>query len=272
MFTMRHLQVFLAVVDAGCSVSGAAERLHVAQPAVSKTLADLDAHFGTVLFERLNRRLRLSEAGKRLVVEARQLVDSFMLLDHGMRLGADRLPLRVGATHTVGAVYLPGLLARREAGTCPLEVQVCNTLQIEHGILDSSLDVGVVEGAISSADIRQLIVANDEVIAVAAPDLKSSDVLIVREPGSGTRDAALQHFAKPGCRLWSIASSAAMVALAEAGQGIAVLSGQLVARELAEGALVRYGTTGYRRTFRLVYHKDKFIDSRMKAFLQMFEV
>lgn len=62
-----------------------------------------------------------------------------------------------------------------------------------------------------------------------------------------------------------------MVALAEAGQGIAVLSGQLVARELAEGTLVRYGTTGYRRTFRLVYHKDKFIDSRMKAFLQMFE-
>lgn len=204
MFSMRHLQVFLAVVDAGCSVSGAAERLHVAQPAVSKTLTDLDAHFGTVLFERLNRRLRLSEAGKRLVVEARQLVDSFMLLDHGMRLGADRLPLRVGATHTVGAVYLPGLLARREAGTCPLEVQVCNTLQIEHGILDSSLDVGVVEGAISSADIRQLIVANDEVIAVAAPNLKSSDVLIVREPGSGTRDAALQQFAKPGCRLWSL--------------------------------------------------------------------
>ena len=127
MFSMRHLQVFLAVVDAGCSVSAAAEKLHVAQPAVSKTLADLDAHFGTVLFERLNRRLRLSDAGARLLVEARQLVDSFTLLDHGMRLGTDRLPLRVGATHTVGAVFLPRLLVRRDAGACPLEVQVFNT-------------------------------------------------------------------------------------------------------------------------------------------------
>lgn len=269
MFSMRHLQVFLAVVDAGCSVSAAAEKLHVAQPAVSKTLADLDAHFGTVLFERLNRRLRLSEAGARLLVEARQLVDSFTLLDHGMRLGTDRLPLRVGATHTVGAVFLPRLLVRRDAGACPLEVQVFNTHQVERSILDSSLDVGVVEGSIVSADIRQQVVAQDEVIAVAAPGVNKTDVLIVREPGSGTRDAALAKFATPESRLWSVASSAAMVALAEAGQGVAVLSAQLVARELAAGTLVRFGRTGFRRTFRLVYHKDKFMDSRMDAFTRL---
>lgn len=272
MFSMRHLQVFLAVVDASCSVSAAAEKLHVAQPAVSKTLADLDVHFGTVLFERLNRRLRLSEAGKRLVVEARQLVDSFTLLDHGMRLGTDRLPLRVGATHTVGTVLLPRLLVRRDKASYPLEVQVCNTRQIEHAILDSSLDVGIVEGAIVSTDIRQLVVAQDQVIAVAAPGLRTSDVLIVREPGSGTRDVALERFATHACRLWSVASSAAMVALAEAGQGVAVLSEQLVARELASGRLVRYGKTGLRRTFRLVYHKDKFIDTRMTDFLRLAKV
>ena len=264
MFSMRHLQVFLAVVDASCSVSTAAEKLHVAQPAVSKTLADLDAHFGTVLFERLNRRLRLSEA--------RQLVDSFTLLDHGMRLGTDRLPLRVGATHTVGTVFLPRLLARRDKASYPLEVQVCNTRQIEHAILDSSLDVGVVEGAIVSTDIRQLVVAHDQVIAVAAPQVKATDVLIVREPGSGTRDVALARFATHGSRLWSVASSAAMVALAEAGQGVAVLSEQLVARELASGRLVRYGRTGLRRTFRLVYHKDKFIDTRITDFLRLAKV
>ena len=128
------------------------------------------------------------------------------------------------------------------------------------------------EGAIVSTDIRQLVVAHDQVIAVAAPQVKATDVLIVREPGSGTRDVALARFATHGSRLWSVASSAAMVALAEAGQGVAVLSEQLVARELASGRLVRYGRTGLRRTFRLVYHKDKFIDTRMTDFLRLAKV
>ena len=53
------------------------------------------------------------------------------------------------------------------------------------------------EGSIVSADIRQQVVAQDEVIAVAAPGVNKTDVLIVREPGSGTRDAALAKFATP---------------------------------------------------------------------------
>ena len=67
----HSLTVFMAVADTG-SFSAAAERLFLTQPAVSKRIAQLEQQLGTRLFDRVGRRIRLTEAGEALRPRARR--------------------------------------------------------------------------------------------------------------------------------------------------------------------------------------------------------
>ncbi|WP_406222706.1 LysR family transcriptional regulator [Streptomyces decoyicus] len=70
---IKRFRYFLAVVHAG-TVTGAAERLHVAQPAVSRQLRHLETELGLALFDRIGPRLRLTSAGRQFVAVAEDLV------------------------------------------------------------------------------------------------------------------------------------------------------------------------------------------------------
>ncbi|PXY18099.1 LysR family transcriptional regulator [Prauserella endophytica] len=70
---VRQLRCFLAVVDAG-SISAAADALHLAQPSLSQTIATFERSLGTPLFHRIGRRLVLTDAGRRLIGPARQVL------------------------------------------------------------------------------------------------------------------------------------------------------------------------------------------------------
>jgi Transcriptional regulator len=277
--TIRHLTVFITVVDSGCSVTKASEILHVAQPSVSQTIAELEAQYAVKLFNRLNRRLYLTPEGEKLAGYARRLTGSFTELDDMMKNASGTMPLRVGASFTTGTVVLPELL-RKNAGLAAV-VSVCNTSDIERMLLAGRLDVAVVEGAVESADIIQVPLVHDDLVFAAAPDYApdSSPVFILREQGSGTRqlsDAMLTVWAektnlKPV--VWEISNTQTICALAAAGQGTTIISRRLIQRELASGILAdrtpgdeTLKTLG-RRTFRLVYHKDKYLDQRMMRFI-----
>jgi LysR family transcriptional regulator, transcriptional activator of the cysJI operon len=283
--TIRHIQTFLAVVDSGCSISRAAELLHVAQPAVSQTIGDLEAYYGIHLFDRLNRKLFLTDTGRRMLPYARRSVDDFNIFDAAMKEGESQLPLRVGASLTVGTVVLPAVLRGLHF---PVEVMVRNTTDIETALIESRLDIALVEGTIYSADIIQKPVMNDVLVAVCTPEYdaeKKDAVWILREKGSGSRaltdmafavPAYTEHKTKPwlsGTRTWSIANTETILELVKAGLGITVISKRLVISELESGMLrdctkfcLRPGTVAAERTFRLVYHKDKMFDSRMGQF------
>ena len=68
--TLRHLKMFIAVADAG-SITGAAKILYVAQPTVSQAILELERHYNVKLFDRLSKKLYLTEQGKRLLGYAR---------------------------------------------------------------------------------------------------------------------------------------------------------------------------------------------------------
>jgi DNA-binding transcriptional LysR family regulator len=72
----QALTAFLAVAESG-SFSTAAERLFITQPAVSKRIAQLEQQLGTRLFDRVGRRIRLTEAGEALLPRARQVLRRF---------------------------------------------------------------------------------------------------------------------------------------------------------------------------------------------------
>ena len=148
--TIRHLKIFIEVAETG-KMSAAAKNCYLSQPTVSQAIRELEEHYGVLLFERLSKRLYITESGKKLLTYARQTVRSFELLDEAMR--EDRMVdrLRIGATITVGNCLLSEMIShlRKEKPELELYAQVGNTRKIQENLLNSSLDIALVEGIIT---------------------------------------------------------------------------------------------------------------------------
>lgn len=106
---IKRFRYFLAVVHAG-TVTGAAERLHIAQPAVSRQLRHLETELGLVLFDRIGPRLRLTSAGREFVAVAEDLVSRADRIDsvarHMARGGLSRVVVAAAQT-TINEVLAP---------------------------------------------------------------------------------------------------------------------------------------------------------------------
>jgi DNA-binding transcriptional LysR family regulator len=107
----QSLQAFLSVADTG-SFSRAAEQLHLTQPAVSKRIATLEGMINARLFDRIGRRVTLTEAGRLLLPRARQIL---VMVDDSRRAlgnlsGGVAGSLTLATSHHIGLHRLPPLL------------------------------------------------------------------------------------------------------------------------------------------------------------------
>ncbi len=240
---LRHLRYFVAVAEQG-SVSKAARHVHVSQPALSRQIRDLEADLGVPLFDRVARRVELTAEGEDLLRHGRDVLaqaESVRERARALRGGVAGL-LRVGttpqATQSIFAAFL-----RRFARLHPgIEVQLTE----EGGVrLVELVEEGVIHLALSIAARKPLQcrpLFPIRVLAVAAPrtrwkrratvdiaELADEPFLLLR-PSFGTRqmfDAACQvaRF-RPRIVLES-GDPHSLVALAEAGHGVAVVPSSL---------------------------------------------
>ncbi len=105
------LSTFITAAETG-SFSHTAIRLHLTQPAVSKRIAQLEEHFNTRLFDRLNRELILTEQGRKLLPEAYQLTEQFRSMQQALSNDKDDVSgkLVMVVSHYIGLHKLPSLL------------------------------------------------------------------------------------------------------------------------------------------------------------------
>ncbi|MBV8060028.1 MAG: LysR family transcriptional regulator [Alphaproteobacteria bacterium] len=108
---IRDLSYLVAVADTG-SVARAAEQCHVGQPTLSIQIKKLEAYLGVTVFERVQRRLRISEAGKPIIAIARHIVAESERLRQTARSLADpfALPFRLGVFPTLAPYLLPRVM------------------------------------------------------------------------------------------------------------------------------------------------------------------
>jgi DNA-binding transcriptional LysR family regulator len=145
---LRHLRYFVAVAEER-SFIGAAARLHVAQPSLSKQIRDLEIELGTVLFERGPRGVRLTAAGRTFLVEARHTLDvasHAVASARGAAIGRDS-PLRFA--HGELAAYgtpIENLLAsfRDTNPDAQVEISSNHDGEIFHALRERRVDVGSV--------------------------------------------------------------------------------------------------------------------------------
>src|SRR6516162_3550139 len=161
---LNHLAVFHAVAQAGSMTRGA-ERLDISQPAASKQVRQLEKALGVHLFDRIGRRVLLSQAGVLLEEYAGRL---FGLAREAEQALADvraggRGRLVLGASTTIGNYLLPAVLAefRRRHPRVELAMEIGNTEQVHRRLAGHDLDVALSEGLVERDDLVAEVFARD---------------------------------------------------------------------------------------------------------------
>ncbi len=120
--TLRHMKIFLAVYRTR-HMTRAAQQLSMTQPAVTRAIQEIESYYGIRLFERINRKLYMTEMGNVFYNYAVHIVDSFDQMEKGLR-DWDKLGLlRVGTSIAIGSGLLPEVLVRFQGDYPELRVR-----------------------------------------------------------------------------------------------------------------------------------------------------
>jgi DNA-binding transcriptional LysR family regulator len=237
---LRHLRYFVGVAEEA-SVSKAAERLHVSQPAVSRQIRDLEAELGLPLFDRVGRRIELTADGEDLLRRSRDvLAQAEAVRDRARALrGGVVGVLRVGATPQMTQSVLASFLARYRRSRPGIDVRLTDAggIRLLDLVENGALHVAV-SGVLGGARLRIHPLFPIRVLAVSArrpgrkrrhtidvTDLAKEPLLLLQHE-FGTRQlfeaACRAARLRPDIRMES-GDPQSLVALAEAGYGVAVV-------------------------------------------------
>lgn len=290
--TIHQLDLFLVAAKLK-NFSRAADQMAISQPAFSAQIIKLERILGSPLFERIGRRIELTEAGsvfetyahKTLATlrEGKQAIDDMSKKVIGS--------LRIGASTTVANYILPESLgvykSRYPEGK--IEMMVGNTNQIEQALLRNEIDMGIVEGPVGNKSVEVYLFRSDELVVIFSPKHRwkgkkkinfeefIEEPLIIRERGSGTRKVFMDIISKKSTAplniIMELGNTEAIKKSAQAGLGVAVVSKSAIETELLSKKLFFTVIDGYRfeRRLTMIILKNRYLSNPLKAFMSILD-
>ncbi|WP_432628049.1 LysR family transcriptional regulator [Brotaphodocola sp.] len=329
--TIRHMRIFLAVTENGNNLTRAASQLYMAQPAVTVAIQELEQYYGMNLFDRLGKRLYLTEAGKQFREYVVRILGLFDDMEEGMKSWGSRGVLRVGSSITIGSQFMPGYV-EEYAKTHPnvdTQVLIGPSDRIEKKILNNELDIALVESPVHEKNLVAEQYMEDYLVIIAPGnsqenpagcDLQkfscgsqsgclknmeptekpetdvskketskergemkllemsieefASQRLLLREPGSGTRESiekVLEPFSIQLKTSWEATSTTALVNAVISGLGISIVPRRMVEAPLRSRQIreIHVKELKFQRYFYIVYHRDKLLTAPIRDFMEV---
>ncbi len=286
--TIRHMMIFRTLCEAGCNSTKAAKMLHMTQPAVSHAIKELEEYYGVRLFDRIGRRLQITDAGQYFLRYAIHIANLFSDMEMELRDWDSKGILRVGASITIGSQFLPGYV-KAFSEICPdidVRVTVEQSDRLERKLLANELDCALIEGIAHDPHIVSEAYMEDylSVICSTQKGWKQGQLIskeefinqrfLLREHGSGTREVFDRTVAQAGIHIipaWEAMSTTALVNAVIHGLGIAVLPHRMILPALHRGLIytVNVEDLEFRRNFHILHHKDKFLTTSAKKFIAL---
>jgi DNA-binding transcriptional LysR family regulator len=287
----QQLRAFEAVARLG-SVTAAAAELHVTQPTVSVQLRELSVAVGEPLFEPAGRKLRLTQAGEALQQTVGELMSCWARFDarlaeiHGLLRGRLRL-----AAVTTAEYFVPDLVGPFAAAHPGVEIDLAveNRDRVIQRLERAEDDLAVMMLPPSSLPLERVPFLDNPLVVIAPAghrlagrrvrlDQLAGERWLMREPGSGTRRVAEEHFAAKGFApnvAMSLGSNEAIKHAVAAGLGVAVVSELVVqapaavATGLAPSGLAVLQVAGFpiRRRWSVVWRRDQALTAAARRFV-----
>ncbi|MGB3734416.1 MAG: LysR family transcriptional regulator [Ilumatobacter sp.] len=286
---LAALDLLRSVVDLG-SLSRAAEAHGITQPSASSRIRTLERQLGVTVLDRSPTGSRLTPDGRLVAGWADAVLDSALALASGVdSLRADQAGLlRLAASYTIAEYFLPPWLDRflAERPDDSVTLDVTNSRAVLERIGTGAVDIGFIESPAVPANMSQQVIATDELIPVTSPrhawatrssvslDEFLDTPLVLREPGSGTRDSLVARLAELGHTLPRVALdlgsiSAVRIAVVN-GSSPTVISRLAIADDLASGRVVEVDVPEIRieRRLRAVWPQRNVLPRLAAALLQ----
>lgn len=284
--TVRHMKIFKTVCECGCSITKAAEKLNMTQPAVSLAVSELENYYGIKLFDRISRRLYLSEAGKMFLEYANTITLTFDDMEKRIRSWEKTGVVRVGASISIGAMLMPEYVKKfaAENPDTKVTVKINRSEELEALLFENKLDFALIEGIVHDQNLVYEDFMEDRLALVTAKDfpkdtIKKEEIyaydFLLREKGSGTREIFESTLTSVSCPLpepaWESMSTAALINAAEAGLGVAVVPYRMAVERLKSGSIreIHIENIKFTRKYKLVYHKNKKLSTTDRKFIEI---
>lgn len=258
------------------------------QPAVSLAIKELEQHYGVTLFDRIGRRLKITEAGQRLKEYSFHIISLFGDMEKGMKNWDSFGMIRIGASITIGSQFLPNYVKafyNRFPGT-EVNAVIGPSERLEQKILNNELDFALIEGVPHAPSLVAEEYMEDH-LAVICPadgcfyqgkqftvDEFRQQKFLLREQGSGTRETFDRTIETAGFSVtptWEAMSTTALVNAVINGLGIAVLPYRMIIGPLKRGLIVAASVEGlsFKRKYQIIYHREKHLTSSALAFIEL---
>lgn len=272
---MRDLQLVLALAAAG-STSRATRTLHLTQPAISRALVVAEEKLGVQLFERRPRGLSLTEAGERLVAGAPAVLEALGALERSLRPNTPpRTRLRLVCECYTAYRWVPSAL-RQLAPALPgleLRIEMGHTEDPIAALTRGDIDIALLTtSATRGAGLDEVPLFSDELVFVLAPshplaarsrlsadDLRATTLLTSNVPAPMSRWFLAKVFGRtpPRLQIERLPLTEAVLDVARAGHGVAILSEWVVQPSLGHGdLLVKRLARRLERPWRLGFRKE----------------
>lgn len=285
----EQLRSFKAVAMEG-GFSRAATALFLTQSTISMQVAALEKELGVRLFQRLGRRVVLTDAGEAMLGYTSRILSLLEVSRSSMTefRGLGRGELKVGASPTIGNYLIPEVLGeyRQRYPGVRVVLQIAPTPRIAAQTLGGNLHAGLVEAEVDDPDLNADSFFVDELVliaptrhpwtrrdAVSVSEL-ATEPFIDREPGSGTRGIVRERLADKGVTITPVlemGSPEAIKSAVRAGLGVAIVSRLTAELELQNGLLAVVPLEGISMTrrFLTLRHRNLIPSPSLGAFLEV---
>jgi DNA-binding transcriptional LysR family regulator len=293
--TLDQLRVFITVAE--CEhFTRAAEQLNLTQPAVSAAVANLESRYKILLFNRIGRRVELTQLGAMLLKEAQLILKKVGHVESMFKEVAalQRGELRICTTPLLAKYWLPNLLCRFHQKHLDVRIQclVDDNPQIIRTVVEGNADLGVTEGEPTCDPLTSRAIGSDHLIIIVGRkhpwfgrsciglDELEQTVWILREEGAATRQHFAQVLQAHGLDLqklpvaMEVSSCETIKQIVSSGHGAGIISSLMVEKEIENGQLQSvqsFEIPSLHRQFCLLIHEERYMSPVSKSFISLLE-
>lgn len=290
------MRVFITVADKK-NFSKAAKALSLTQPAVSFQIQTLEQYYQTMLFDRVNRHVKLTAAGELLLDYAIHMNNLQAELERNMQqlTGHVKGELLIGASTTIGEYILPYVVGsfKQDYPDVNVTIQIMNTKDIGKLVVNKTFDLGIIEGPLEPFESMETHKFLEDELVLAIPsnhpyasrksitldELKELPY-ITREPGSGSRLIFEQALIDADFDIenlnvvMELGSTTSIKSAIMGGLGISTISKWAIQDLLKTGKVAALNIEGLtlKRGFNIILNEEKFQSEATGKFLDFLDV
>lgn len=285
--TLRHLKIFIAVCKYKSTVE-ASKQLHIAQPSISFAIKEIEKYYSIKLFDRISRKLILTNDGSNFLYQATDIINKFNNLESSIKDSDTKKVINLGCSTSIAIFLLADILKAFKSKHNDIETNITirDSKTLKELIIENKIDIALIETPIIDSNIKATTFYKDSLLLyisknnplsknknISLEDLTKENI-ILREEHSAVRKLIDSAFLSKNIKKEiknDSTSTQAIIALVENNIGVSILP-SLWKDYLHNDSKIITKTINpvfFNREYSIIHHKKKYISNTLNNFIKI---